>query len=106
MKVSVDEDLINVVTKSTLLNLCGVLSSCVLIGYFIYLMETGGMDPMMTIGFRCLDGLMNTFCIFLVFAFAAPYYDIGCKCCHFAMRNCCKKVATTVVMIQNKNENV
>ena len=96
--VSVDEDLIDIITKSTFLNLMGMLSSCVVIGYLVYLMSTDTINLYMSGALRCLDGMVNTFCVFLVFRFAAPYYDIGCKCCHFGMRRCCKRLAMKMVI--------
>ncbi len=106
INVTVNQDLVDVVAKSTLLNLIGMSSSCMLIGYLIYLVETRTIDPMFGVGLRCIDAMINTLCIFLVFGFSAKYYDFGCKCCHFGMSRCCNKVAESMVRRKNVKENM
>ena len=104
MTVMINERLIDVITKSTLLNFIGQISSCTLIGYISYqcavIIEHQIPDieeRWFTALLRCIDGVINTVCMFLVFGYAAPYYDMGCKYCHCGMRKCCKSVAKNIV---------
>merc|ERR1719295_707093 len=97
IKVSLDLDFMNVMTKSTLLNLIGVLANFVVIGYLLYLIVTDTPNPTMAASVRCLDGLINCTCIFLAFKFSSKFYYFGCKCCHRRLRSCCKKIPKTVV---------
>ena len=89
--VKVDYNLINLITKSTLLNLIGVLSSCMVIGYLVYAVITDTREPFIAAALRCLDGVINTTCIFLVFAFSSEVYNFGCKYCHRGLREFLRK---------------
>ena len=102
IRVTVDEKLMNTVTKSTFLNLVGVLSTFALIGYLSYLSAEDISNPFVLGSLRLLDGMINTFCMFLVFGFAAPFYNGSCKWCHLRMRRCC---ARTTERVLNANAN-
>merc|ERR1719474_2401835 len=88
-RFTVDGSLMNTVTKSTLLDLIGVLSSCSLISYLAYLSANEISEPFVAGSLRCLDGMINTFCMFFVFGFTSPLYQRACKCCHVSIRKCC-----------------
>lgn len=92
-KVILNSRLIDTVTKSTLLNLIGVTSSCILVGYHGYILISGNLNPLRGAALRSIDELINVFCIFLVFSFASPYYFFLCRSCHFRMRRCSIAVA-------------
>lgn len=96
LKVTVDQKFVNVITKSTILNLIGALSTLMFIGYLGYLRMTDTKEPTLP-ALRCLDGVINTICVFLTFGFSHRYYNFGCKYCHREMRRCCKKLPKSAV---------
>ena len=97
--------LMNTVTKSTLLNLVGALSNITLIGYLSYLSAEDISNPFVAGSLRLLDGMINTFCMFLVFAFAAPFYNGSCKWCHLRMRSCCARITERVLNVDANGNN-
>ena len=105
-KVILDQKFIDLITKSTLLNLIGVLSSCVLIGYLLYLTVTDTHDPSMGFSLQCLDAVINTVCIFLTFAVSSKYYDFGCKYCHRGLRRGCTKIPEAVILRRRRKGHV
>merc|ERR1719295_634224 len=97
LKVTLDPDFMNVITKSTLLNFIGVLSNFAIIGYLLYVIVTDTFNLKMGASFRCLDSLINCICIFLAFGFSSRWYHFVCKCCHNRLRSCCKKLPKTLI---------
>jgi len=102
--ISVENKMFQSLTKTTLLNLIGMLSTlsiiCIFMNDAVSAREIPTVSPYMTIGLRCLDGIINTFCIYLVFQFAEPVYERSCKYCHRGMQSSCLHLAECVVKMQ------
>jgi len=88
-EVHVDKNLVRTITKSTLLSLIGIMTSFWLHIEMIVMAIKGESDGALVRALASIDGGINVICMYLVFAFARPYYDIGCKVCHVAMSKCC-----------------
>ena len=110
LSVLINEQFVNVITKNVLLNLIGMISTCVVIVCIMYEIygkpNTAKPQLYLTVALRCIDGVVNTTCIYLAFSFASPYYDFGCKYCHLGMRSCCRKIAKKVVEKRHERENI
>ena len=87
--IKVDERIVTTITKSTLLSLIGILSSMWLHLEMIIEISQGSTDPVNHSAVMCIDGGINLICMYLVFTFSKPYYEIGCKYCHIGMSKCC-----------------
>eukprot|EP01083_Nonionella_stella_P095106 266927_1 len=103
--VTVSHKLVRTITKTTLLSLIGILTSFWL---HLEMMASGIKGDTEAVLYRAIasiDGAVNIICMYLIFAFARPYYDIGCKWCHIGMSKCCLFVTKKAVLkAKQKNE--
>merc|ERR1719461_1427183 len=97
VKAHVDRhsDMFSTMARMTLLSCFGIASSFGLHIYmFVAIVNNANMksDGVMIRAISNVDGAVNCICMYLMFAFAKPYYAIGCKVCHIGMARCCKKI--------------
>eukprot|EP00483_Globobulimina_turgida_P000120 UN00120 len=103
-RVEIDGRLLKTITKSTLLSVIGLLSSFWLhIEMFVKFIENN-TDGALFRAIACVDGAVNVIVMYLIFAFARPYYEIGCKWCHIGMLKCCSCVTKKAVLRANESE--
>eukprot|EP01084_Bolivina_argentea_P072725 132038_1 len=98
IKVEVDRNMVNTITKSTLLSVIGIMSSFWLHLEMFILAIKSSSDGALFRAIACFDGAVNIICMYLIFAFAKPYYKIGCKWCHIGMSKCCLCVTKKAVL--------
>ena len=103
-KVHVDTTMIGTATKSMLLSLIGIISSFWLHIEMIVLIARDQSDQVLFRAIASFDGAVNILCMYLIFAFAKPYYDIGCKFCHFGLEKLCKKFSKKAVIHRANSE--
>ena len=98
IKVHVNKKMIGIATKSMLLSLIGIISSFWLHIEMIIRFARDNTDGVLFRALASFDGAVNLICMYLIFGFAAPYYDVGCKCCHFGLEKLCKKFSKKAVI--------
>jgi len=102
--VRICPQLVNTITKSTLLSLVGMSTSFwlhieMLIDAFEY---TGNGDSVNYRAVMCLDGSVNLICMYLIFSYASPYYNVGCKWCHIGMSGLYQRIAKRAALKATK----
>eukprot|EP00487_Bulimina_marginata_P007426 TRINITY_DN28631_c0_g1_i1.p1 TRINITY_DN28631_c0_g1~~TRINITY_DN28631_c0_g1_i1.p1 ORF type:complete len:107 (+),score=17.81 TRINITY_DN28631_c0_g1_i1:50-322(+) len=85
-------------TKSTLLNSIGLLTTICLQITVIAMSSQHYVDDMFCRAIASFDGAMNVVCMGLVFAFAAPYYKVVCRICDIGMSKCCICITEKAVL--------
>eukprot|EP01083_Nonionella_stella_P135169 411156_1 len=85
LRVEVNHKMVRTITKSTLLSLIGILTSFWLHLEMLVGAIQGVTDAVLHISVASVDGAVNIICMYLIFGFARPYYDLGCKWCHIGM---------------------
>lgn len=99
-EVTVSGTMIYLITKSTLLSVIGMSSSCLVIVYLFISITVGAgkIGPSLGTSLRCLDGVINVVCMYLVFGFNAMFYRSGCKGCHYVVAKCCSRMSKKAVV--------
>ena len=96
--VKLSEKHIQIISKSSLLNLVAVISSMGIQVKSCHMFLTDATDPFLTKAIYCLDSAINAWCMFLIFSFSKTYYDFMCHFPHRLLRKCCKGTAKRIVL--------
>ena len=104
-EVHIDAEFFDSMTKSTLLSLIGLCSTLWLYLHHLVMAMDENSDGIMFRAIACVDGAINLICLYLMFSFAKPNYDVGCRFCHKGMSVCCVWFAERGVLRKSENES-
>ena len=96
--VTLSEKHIQIITRSSLLNLIAVISSLIVQVIVGYRFLTDRTDPFLTKAIISLDSAVNAWTMYLVFSFSKIYYNFLCHFPHKMCRMWCRKMAKEIVL--------